>query len=72
MFFDRMANFEAVDFKGSGVNQAKKESGLNEYAASLFDPSLTWRDVSWLKTVTKLPVVVKGILTGSINNIASF
>ena len=63
-----MANFESIDFKGSGVNEAKKESGLNEYATSLFDPSLTWNDVSWLKTVTKLPVVVKGILTGNFGN----
>jgi 4-hydroxymandelate oxidase len=26
------------------------------------DPSLTWKDVSWLARETKLPVVVKGIL----------
>ena len=64
MLFDRMANFEAIDFKGSGVGQSKKESGLNEYATSLFDPSLTWQDVDWLKSITKLPIIVKGILTG--------
>ena len=58
-----MANFERINFKGSGVNKSTKVSGLNEYASSLFDPSLTWADVKWLKTVTKLPVVVKGILT---------
>ena len=62
----RMANFEAIDFKGSGINQAKKESGLNEYVSSLFDPSLTWKDVDWIKTVTKLPVVIKGVLTGCV------
>lgn len=38
-------------------------SGLNEYAASLFDASLTWKDVEWLSTITSLPIVVKGILT---------
>ena len=60
----RMANFESLDFKGSGVSQPKKESGLNEYAMSLFDQTLTWRDVDWLRTVTKLPIIVKGILSG--------
>ena len=60
----RMANFEKLDFKGSGVNTAKKQSGLNEYASSLFDPSLTWKDVKWLRNVTKLPIVIKGVLTG--------
>ena len=59
-----MANFEKLDFKGSGVNTAKKQSGLNEYASSLFDPSLTWEDVKWLRNVTKLPIVIKGVLTG--------
>jgi (S)-2-hydroxy-acid oxidase len=38
-------------------------SGLNEYATSLFDPSLTWKDVQWLKSITRLPIIVKGILT---------
>lgn len=59
-----MANFKGMDFKSSGVSQAKKQSGLNEYANSLFDPSLTWKDVKWLRGVTKLPIVLKGILTG--------
>ena len=60
----RMANFEALDFKGSGINQSKKESGLSEYAGSLFDPALTWKDVDWLKSVTELPLIIKGILSG--------
>ena len=63
-FICRMENFEKLDFKGSGVNTAKKQSGLNEYANSLFDPSLTWKDVKWLRNNTKLPIVIKGVLTG--------
>lgn len=30
--------------------------------ASLFDPSITWKDVEWLRSITKLPVLVKGII----------
>ena len=30
--------------------------------ASLFDPTLTWKDIEWLARITKLPVLVKGIL----------
>jgi (S)-2-hydroxy-acid oxidase len=59
-----MANFEGLDFQSTGMNSAKKGSGLNEYATSLFDPSLTWKDIDFLKSITKLPVVLKGILTG--------
>ena len=32
------------------------------YVASLFYTTLTWKDLEWLARVTKLPVLVKGIL----------
>jgi 4-hydroxymandelate oxidase len=32
------------------------------YVASLFDATLTWKDIEWLARVTKMPVLVKGIL----------
>jgi 4-hydroxymandelate oxidase len=35
-------------------------AGLN--IASLFDPTLTWKDIEWLAGITKLPLLVKGIL----------
>jgi len=38
-------------------------SALEQYAVELIDPSLTWRDVEWLKTITRLPIVVKGVMT---------
>jgi len=37
-------------------------SGLAISVASLFDPALTWKDIEWLTGITKLPVLVKGIL----------
>jgi 4-hydroxymandelate oxidase len=37
-------------------------SGLALYIASLLDPALTWNDIEWLTGITKLPVLVKGIL----------
>ena len=37
-------------------------SKLSPYTASLFDPALTWKDIEWLTGITKLPVLVKGIL----------
>jgi 4-hydroxymandelate oxidase len=37
-------------------------SGLAAYVASLFDAPLTWKDLEWLVGLTKLPVLVKGIL----------
>lgn len=39
------------------------ESGLAAYAASLIDASLTWEGLEWLRSITSLPILVKGILT---------
>jgi 4-hydroxymandelate oxidase len=38
------------------------ESGLAAYFATLLDAGLTWRDLEWLRSITKLPVLVKGIV----------
>jgi 4-hydroxymandelate oxidase len=38
------------------------ESALYKYFAQLTDSSLSWKDVAWLKSITKLPVLVKGVV----------
>ena len=58
-----MSNFstESLAFsEGSYGN----DSGLAVYVAKAIDPTLSWDDIAWLKKHTRLPVVVKGILTG--------
>ncbi|XP_054282740.1 uncharacterized protein LOC128999963 [Macrosteles quadrilineatus] len=58
----RLANF--VDEKATQINEVKdNQSSLGAYVASLFDQGVTWDDVKWLKSITKLPIVLKGILT---------
>ena len=56
-----MANF-------AGLQQARfpdgvSGSGLNAFIAREFDPTLTWEAVEWLRSITTLPVVLKGIVT---------
>ena len=46
----------------SRLPEAPAGSGLAAYVASLFDPSLCWRDLDWLAGISPLPVVVKGIV----------
>lgn len=29
----------------------------------LIDPSLSWKCIQWLRSITKLPIVLKGVLT---------
>ncbi|KAG6452574.1 peroxisomal (S)-2-hydroxy-acid oxidase GLO3 [Manduca sexta] len=58
----RLANFDGhLSTKIRGANDG---SGLNEYVHNLFDKSLTWDEVKWLKSITKLPIIAKGVLRG--------
>nr|CAB3251778.1 hydroxyacid oxidase 1-like [Phallusia mammillata] len=57
----KLANFE-VHEQASGV-KSSDNSGLSDYVNSMIDPSLQWSDVKWLKKITKMPVVLKGIVT---------
>jgi 4-hydroxymandelate oxidase len=38
------------------------ESALASYVADRLDPALRWEDVMWLRSITKLPLVLKGIV----------
>jgi 4-hydroxymandelate oxidase len=40
------------------------DSGLAVWFASQLDASLTWKDLEWLRSLTDLPIVVKGIVRG--------
>jgi 4-hydroxymandelate oxidase len=55
-----LANF-TLEGVGS-MRRAHGGSSLNAYVADQFDASLTWKDVEWLRGITKLPILVKGIL----------
>lgn len=59
----RLANFQPDDEKSTLANISSQGSNINEYVKSLFDPSLSWEDITWLTRITKLPIVLKGILT---------
>lgn len=34
------------------------------YGKVTLSPAVSWKDISWLKTISKLPIVLKGILSG--------
>jgi 4-hydroxymandelate oxidase len=39
-----------------------EDSGLAAYFASMLDPALSWKDIEWLRSVTSLPIVIKGLV----------
>ncbi|MEM8607444.1 MAG: alpha-hydroxy acid oxidase [Myxococcota bacterium] len=44
------------------VDAADGDSGLAAYFAELLDPSLSWKDLDWLRTISPMPVIVKGVV----------
>ncbi len=53
---------ENLNAAGMGkVEGSSGASGLAAYFSSMIDQSLNWKDIEWLRSVTKLPVLLKGI-----------
>jgi len=40
----------------------KPDSGLSLYFNEMLDQSLNWKDIEWLSSITKLPIILKGIV----------
>ena len=55
-----VANFASL--KGDASRWGDKSS-FSAYVHDLFDASLTWDAVAWLRSLTNLPILLKGILT---------
>ncbi|KAL5187961.1 (S)-2-hydroxy-acid oxidase GLO1 [Glycine soja] len=55
-----LKNFEGLDL---GKLDKTSDSGLASYVAGQIDPSLNWKDIKWLQSITSLPILVKGVLT---------
>jgi 4-hydroxymandelate oxidase len=59
----RMANFADPALTDAAPREAGT-SALALHTEAVFDPSLTWEALDWVRGVSALPVVVKGVLTG--------
>lgn len=51
------------ELMATGHRAAVGVSGVEAHSREQFDPSLTWADLAWLRERTRLPLVLKGILT---------
>uniref|UniRef100_A0A7S2JKB2 FMN hydroxy acid dehydrogenase domain-containing protein n=1 Tax=Cyanoptyche gloeocystis TaxID=77922 RepID=A0A7S2JKB2_9EUKA len=56
-----MGNF--LDLVQAEMPKDQQNSGLATYVASLIDSTLNWNDIQWLQSKTRLPIVVKGVMT---------
>jgi len=61
---DGLTAANLVDPESGQVPDVPGHSGLAAYVARLQDDNLTWNDLEWLRSHTRLPVLVKGISRG--------
>ena len=64
--FDLPSHLKIANFSTDVIQNSLKSSqsvGAELYH-TMIDPSLTWDGITWVKSITRLPVIVKGILTG--------
>jgi 4-hydroxymandelate oxidase len=54
-----VANMSAA---GYGTMTPTVGSGFAAYIAERLDPALSWKDVAWLESKTRLPLLVKGLI----------
>lgn len=59
------AELEMANFRGYVQARFPDASGsaLEAFIGSNFDPTLSWDVVAWLRSVTRLPILLKGVLT---------
>lgn len=56
-------DFEIKNLQNAGLNlKGIFSSQLTSHLASLLDPTITWNDIEWLRSITTLPVILKGIV----------
>lgn len=55
-----LANLASIS--GLDISHEKGESGLFTYFAQQLNPAVTWDDLEWLQSLSRLPLVIKGVL----------
>ncbi|KAM2859786.1 hypothetical protein COP2_025161 [Malus domestica] len=60
MVAPQLRNFEGLI---STEVDSDEGSNLEAFAKGTFDASLCWEDIGWLKSITNLPILIKGVLT---------
>lgn len=45
----------------SGDDSVDRSQGAARAISSFIDPALSWKDIPWFKSITKMPIVLKGV-----------
>jgi L-lactate dehydrogenase (cytochrome) len=47
--------------QSSGSDNVDRSQGAARAISSFIDPSLQWSDIAWFKSITKMPIILKGV-----------
>lgn len=59
------SNITLAPMSGAAAKNDSKGGGLGRTMGAYIDATLNWKDIAWLRSVTKLPVVLKGVQTAA-------
>ncbi|CCE72700.1 Piso0_000291 [Millerozyma farinosa CBS 7064] len=59
----RSKNFEDLSHVQEDDEGADRSQGAARAISSFIDTSLSWKDIKWFRSVTKMPIVLKGVQT---------
>ncbi|KAF2147836.1 hypothetical protein K461DRAFT_298447 [Myriangium duriaei CBS 260.36] len=60
---DMRSKFSDVgsNVQNTGGDSVDRSQGAARAISSFIDPSLSWKDIPWFKSVTKMPIILKGV-----------
>jgi L-lactate dehydrogenase (cytochrome) len=60
---DMRSKFDDVgsNVQNSGGDSVDRSQGAARAISSFIDPSLSWKDIPWFLSITKMPIVLKGV-----------
>jgi 4-hydroxymandelate oxidase len=59
--FNLPPGMERANLRGQTTATGAQRATEQSIFSATLDPSLTWKDIDWLRSITKLPVLLKGI-----------
>lgn len=59
----RLKNIEDLSHVQGDGDDADKSQGAARAISSFIDTGLSWKDIKWFRSVTKMPIILKGIQT---------
>jgi 4-hydroxymandelate oxidase len=55
---------ERANLRGLSAAKGSQRPTADSIYSGALDPSISWKDVEWLRSLTRMPVLVKGVMDG--------